>query len=65
MGTHHNQPTNTLTWARNTLDLYDEPGRVMRFRTWAAVFNCLLTPHYATVRVLWSQKADAEPMADP
>ena len=45
-------------------DRYDEPGRVMRFRSWQAVFNCVLSPYYATVRVLWSQDADGEPIPD-
>ena len=34
---------------------YDTPGRVMRFRSWAAALNCVLMLHYATVRVLWSE----------
>ena len=34
---------------------YSEPGRVMRFRSWAAALNCVLMLHYATVRVLWSE----------
>ena len=36
----------------------DRPGRVMRFRSWDAAFNCLLLPYYATVRVLWSELPD-------
>ena len=46
-------------------DRYDEPGRVMRFRSWQAVFNCVFPAYYATVRVLWSQDADGDPMTIP